>query len=94
MRDAQQIDQYAQYVVRLAIFDTTREPDTNTTRKNWVWVCYNRVRVIIGLTRQPDYDPIARVDPITLLPANTIITRLPGLTRQHDYNSIKKKIEG
>jgi hypothetical protein len=35
----------------LAIFDTTREPDTNTTRKNRVWVCYNRVRVIIGLTR-------------------------------------------
>jgi hypothetical protein len=45
-----------------------------------------------GLTRQPDYDPIARVDPITRLPANTIITRLRGLTRQHDYNPIKKKI--
>jgi hypothetical protein len=37
---------------------------------------------------------IARVDPITRLSANTIITRLPGLTRQHDYNPIKKKIEG
>jgi hypothetical protein len=47
-----------------------------------------------GLTRQPDYDPIARVDPITRLPANPIITRLPGLTHQHDYNPIKKKIEG
>jgi hypothetical protein len=34
------------------------------------------------MTRQPDYDPIARVDPIIRLPANTIITRL------------KKKIEG
>jgi hypothetical protein len=29
----------------LAIFDTTREPGTHTTRKNRVWVCYNRVRV-------------------------------------------------
>jgi hypothetical protein len=48
-----------------------------------------------GLTRQHDYDTIARVDPITRLPANTIITRLRGLTRQHDYNPIKKKkIEG
>jgi len=43
------------------------------------------------LSGQPDYDPIARVDPITRLPANTIITRLRGLTRQHDYNPIKKK---
>jgi hypothetical protein len=28
----------------LAIFDTTREPGTNTTRKNRVWVCYYLVR--------------------------------------------------
>jgi hypothetical protein len=59
---------------------------------------HNRVDPIIvvfgGSTRQPDYDPIARVDPITRLPANTIITRLRGLTRQHYYNPIKKKIEG
>jgi hypothetical protein len=76
----------------------------NPTRKNRVWVCYNRVRVIIGLTwlwpeynrvwrvnPRHDYDPIARVDPITRLPANTIITRLRRLTRQHDYNPIKEK---
>jgi hypothetical protein len=35
----------------LTIFDTTHEPDTNTTRGNRVWVLYNRVRVEIGSTR-------------------------------------------
>jgi hypothetical protein len=29
----------------LAIFDTTRDSNTNTTRKNRVWVCHYRVRV-------------------------------------------------
>jgi hypothetical protein len=38
--------------VGLAIFDTTREPGTNTTRKNRVWVYYNRVRVITRLKKK------------------------------------------
>jgi hypothetical protein len=33
------------FLLGLAIFYTTRELDTNTTRKNRVWVLYNRVRV-------------------------------------------------
>jgi hypothetical protein len=33
--------------IMLAIFDTTREPDTNTTQKNMVWVDHNRVRVTL-----------------------------------------------
>jgi hypothetical protein len=37
--------------VGLAIFDTTREPGTNTTRKYRIWVWANRVRIIIGSTR-------------------------------------------
>jgi hypothetical protein len=33
----------------LAIFDITREPGTNTTQKNWVWVWHYQVWVIIPI---------------------------------------------
>jgi len=44
-------------ILGLAIFDTTRELDTNMTRENRVWVLYNRVWVIIG------YNRVWRVNP-------------------------------
>jgi len=35
------------FLLGLAIFDTTRELGKNTTRKNRVWICYNRVDPIM-----------------------------------------------
>jgi hypothetical protein len=49
----------------LAIFDTIREPDMNTTRENRVWVLYNRVNPITIVSGGS-----------TLNPLDTILTRL------------------